>query len=76
MATGKVNVSNNDVQSAQVNVSTLDDGTAFEFDNVIYIVNNIFMTTGKWYAFSICGHFVMSTDELVTPVDLEIKIIR
>lgn len=77
MATGKVSISDSNDSVERVYVSTLDDGTAFEFNNVIFIKNTFFDNYGKVYrAFSICGQRVMIADEKVTPVDLEIKIIR
>lgn len=77
MATGKVSVSSGNSQVVQVNVSTLADGTAFEYNDVIYIKNSIFNDSGDvYYAFSICGYCVMTADETVTPVDLEIKVLR
>ena len=56
MATGKVTVSNGNAPVVQVHVSTLEDGQAFEFNQVIFIKNTVFDDLGKMYrAFSICG---------------------
>lgn len=77
MATGKVNVLKGNDSVERVYVSTLDDGAAFEFNHLIFIKNTFFDDSGNVYrAFSICGQCVMVNDEKVTPVDLEIKVIR
>lgn len=75
MATGKVVISDGDQSIEKVYVRTLRNGNAFEHKNVIFIKNHI-IGIAHIYGFSICGDFVLSTDELVTPVDLEITVIR
>lgn len=75
MATGKVVISNGNRSVEKVYVRTLKDGSAFEYDGVIFIKNHV-IGADRYYGFSICGEYTISTDQLVTPVDLEIKVIR